>query len=121
MSNSTLDSESATTSSLSMLETELAEDPRIKFNHETSKIGWHELQKFYAKGMVICVAEGLDLIDVAVGFFKDDKAAVQAWLAGGSVKRADDTQALQWHKTDATVWAVVVAPWVLVQPVSEPS
>lgn len=113
------DIESETSSSLSMLEAELAEDPRIKFNRETSKIGWHELQKFYAKGMVVCVAEGLDLIDVAVGFFKDDKVAVQNWLESGSVKRADDAQALQWHETDATVWAVVVAPWVLVQPVKE--
>lgn len=114
------DSKTETSSALSMLEAELEEDPRIKFNRETSKIGWHELQKFYAKGMVVCVAEGLDLIDVAVGFFKDDKAAVQAWLEDGSVTRADDAQALQWHETDATVWAVVVAPWVLVQPVSEP-
>ena len=68
------DSKTETSSALSMLEAELEEDPRIKFNRETSKIGWHELQKFYAKGMVVCVAEGLDLIDVAVGFFKDDKA-----------------------------------------------
>ena len=114
-------SDSELPSSLSMLEAEMEEDPRLKLNRETSKIGWNELQKFYAKGMVISVKEGMDLIDVAVGFLQDNKPAVEGWLTDGSIRRADDEQALQWHETDATVWAVVVAPWVLVQPVSEPS
>ena len=95
------------------------EDLRIKLNRETSKIGWHELQKFYAKGMVINVAPGADLIGVALKVSEDDKAAVEAWLADGTVSQVTDEQALKWVEEDATHWAVVVAPWVLVQQVKE--
>ena len=35
----------------------------------------------------------------------------------GKVARVSDEQAREWAETDALVWAVVVSPWVLVQPV----
>ena len=91
------------------------EDLRSKINRETSKIGWHELQKFYAKGAVIVVAEGANLIDVAVKVSEDNKAAVESWLADGTISQANDEQAQRWYEADATHWAVVIAPWVLVQ------
>jgi hypothetical protein len=91
------------------------EDVRVKLNRETSKIAWRELQKFYAKGMVVVVNSELDLIDVAAAFTDDDKSRVGGWLESGQVERANDQHALAWYEQDSTVWAVVVAPWVLVQ------
>lgn len=91
------------------------ENLRAKLNRETSKIGWEELQKFYAKGAVIKVANGIDLIEVAVQVSEDNKDAVQAWLADGSIAQVDDEQAKIWYEQDATHWAVVIAPWVFVQ------
>ncbi len=86
-----------------------------KLNAETARLHWPELQPHYARGAVIKVAADLDLVAVAVCMARDDKAAVEGWLAGGGIARASDTDAKDWEKRNPTLWAVVVAPWVLVQ------
>ena len=88
---------------------------KARFNRETSKISWQELQKHYARGVVIAVANGIDLIDVACQFSRDNTQAVERWLSAGAIYKVDDQQAATWLKHDSIHWAVVVAPWVLVQ------
>lgn len=83
---------------------------------ETSKIAWHELQYFFASGMAIYVSEQLDLIDVASCFTDDNKIMVEKWMQDKLVMPVPDQQAKIWYDDDATVWAVVVKPWILVQP-----
>ena len=101
--------------------TEFERDKELihKLNRETAKIGWSELQRFYAQGLVIAVAEGVDLIKVARSFANDDSPQVEAWLATGSVARVVDDQAARWLAAGQVLWAVVVAPWVLVQEVKD--
>jgi hypothetical protein len=62
------------------------------------------------------VNEALDLIDVAIQISRDNKEQVLGWMENGMVTRVTDAQALAWYETDAEVWAVVVRPYVLVQP-----
>lgn len=88
---------------------------RAKINGETSRMPWKELQRFFAGGSVIAVSDDLDLVDVAVRIASDDTAAVQQWLNDGRVGRVSDAQASAWLEADATLWAVVVKPWILVQ------
>ena len=85
---------------------------------ETSKIGWQELERFFANGTTIYVAPELDMIDVAWEICQDNKPQVESWMAAGQVGQVSDEQAATWLETDALVWSVVVKPWVLVQPVS---
>jgi hypothetical protein len=66
---------------------------------------------------VIKVAPELDLINVAARIIDDDKTAIEAWMASGQVANATDDDAHAWVDTQPTFWAVVVAPWVLVQPI----
>jgi hypothetical protein len=82
---------------------------------ETATIKWCELQRFFAQGNVLFVAEGEDLVEVAVGFARDDAEIVAALLERGAVSIVSDAQARVWIEQDATVWSVVVAPFVLVQ------
>ena len=89
-----------------------------RLNAETGRLAWVELQRHFAHGVVIRVAVGLDLVDVAARFAMDDRAAVQDWLATGQVGRATDADALGWQARQANFWAVVVAPWVLVQEIA---
>lgn len=89
---------------------------RININLETSRIAWKELQVFFASGATILVGEELDLVEVAVQISKDNKAQVAQWLDAGQIARVSDAQALAWYEGDADVWAVVVRPYVLVQP-----
>ncbi len=88
---------------------------RAKLNRETAKIGWMELQRHYAAGNVLAVAEGADLIAVAEAFHTDSAQQVKEWLGDGTVAPVDDQSAAAWVDTDAEHWAVVVAPFVLIQ------
>lgn len=88
---------------------------RLKLNHETARMRWDELQRFFAAGLVIQVDDSLDLIDVAVAFTNDEKDIVQSWLARKMIVKTTDAQAGQWLERNVTLWAVVVRPWILVQ------
>ena len=89
---------------------------RTKLNLETARIAWQELQRFFASGGAIYVSEELDLIEVAYQFSEDNKLQVERWMLTGQVARVSDEQALAWYEADAVMWAVVVSPYVLVQP-----
>lgn len=86
-----------------------------KLNMETSQIGWQELLRYFAGGLVIVVADDLDLVEVAARFTIDDKAAVEQWLNEGRIAKVQDVQAAAWLAADAMLWTVVARPWVLVQ------
>lgn len=89
---------------------------RAKLNMETSRIAWKELQRFFASGSALFVSTELDLVEVAFQMSEDNKAMVQCWVDAGQLGKVTDEQALAWFEADAEVWAVVVSPYVLVQP-----
>ncbi len=84
---------------------------------ETAAITWQELQPFFARGALLQVAGEADLVEVAVAVAvaEDDQAKVAAWLTGGQLAKMPAEQAQDWLERDPDLWAVVVAPWVLVQ------
>ncbi|WP_435628197.1 DUF2288 domain-containing protein [Candidatus Ferrigenium straubiae] len=90
---------------------------RIKINLETSKIAWKELQRFFAGGKALVASADLDLVEVAYQMSEDNVEQIQQWAMAGKLVRVPDEQAREWFEADALVWAVVVKPWVLVQPV----
>lgn len=92
---------------------------RTRLNAETGKLAWNELERFYARGVIIVVAPNLDLVDVAARVVADDTAAVQTWLTEGCMARANETHAEDWVARSPSFWAVVAAPWVLVQEVTD--
>ena len=88
---------------------------RAKIVSETAKIPWQELQRFFAAGKVLWVAQHLDLVDIAHALQRDDVPAVQALTESGHLAPASDAQAKRWVSDKALLWAVVIKPWVLVQ------
>lgn len=86
-----------------------------EINQQTGVIDWQELGKHFARGVVVWVDAGLDLVAVAHSMSIDDKSQMQQWLDSGSVRRASDDDARAWAKDNPQFWCVVVAPWVLVQ------
>ncbi|MAS82425.1 MAG: hypothetical protein CMF45_07030 [Legionellales bacterium] len=88
-----------------------------KINRETSKMHWNELLPFFAKGMTIYVSHKVDLIKVATILSNDDKCQFEKWLKKGLVANVSDEQASVWYEEKILVWAVVIKPWVLVQPI----
>ena len=87
-------------------------------NLETAQIAWKELQRFFAAGVALTVAADLDLVEVALQMSADNAAQIQQWMQDGKLSKVSDQQAAAWFEADAMVWAVVVRPWVLVQPSS---
>lgn len=94
-------------------ETEL----RTQLNLETGKLVWKELERHFARGVVIKVSAELDLIEVAMCMINNDATHFAPWYESGKVARADIIDAEKWYKNSAEFWAVVVKPWVLVQEI----
>jgi hypothetical protein len=90
---------------------------RTTIKGEIGIIAWTALARFFAAGTAVAVDAELNLADVAFEFSKNNTAAVQQWMSAGKVNGVSDEQAKMWFETDATVAAVVISPWVLVQEV----
>lgn len=93
---------------------------RAKLNLETSRIHWHDLQVFYARGQVVRVSSELDMLEAAVELAADNRAQFETWMARGLVGEVSADLARTWYERNAELWAVVVAPWVLVQDRDRP-
>lgn len=92
---------------------------RARINLGTAKIAWKELQRFFAGGKALAVSVELDLVDVAFQISEDNVEQILQWTVAGKLAPVSDEQAREWFEIDALVWAVVVSPWVLVQPVGK--
>ena len=92
---------------------------RAKVNLETSQIAWKELQRHFASGATLAVATDLDLVEVACQMSSDNAEQIRQWMDTGKFGKVSDEQAKGWLATDEMLWAVVVSPWVLVQPVRQ--
>lgn len=88
---------------------------QARLNAETAKLRWAELEPHYLRGAVIVVDPTLDLVHVARCVVADDKQAVAEWLENEQLQRAQQSHADDWRARDPQLWAVVTAPWVLVQ------
>jgi hypothetical protein len=87
-----------------------------RLNLETARITWAELERYFASGKVIHVAANLDLIEVATSIAEDNAIAVKQWMTAQQVDVLSDATALQWvEQQPDNLWAVVLAPWVVVQ------
>lgn len=89
---------------------------RDRMNLQTARITWAELQRQFAGGRVIHVSPELDLVEVATCMAADNASQLRVWLEAQVLKPLADETAKQWVAQDPqNLWAVVVAPWVLVQ------
>jgi len=93
------------------------EETRVRILAETAKIAWKDLQRYFAQGVVVMVKPGLDLVDVAYEVTRDNEQQVKRWMEASTLQNVSDDQAREWLEANALMWAVVVKPWVLVQPV----
>ncbi len=86
-----------------------------RLNTETACISWPELERHFARGALMTVSPGLDLVQLGAHMIHDDKNIIDAWLESGELRKTTDDDARGWSEGEPLLWAVVVAPWVLVQ------
>ncbi|MGI9319041.1 MAG: DUF2288 domain-containing protein [bacterium] len=88
-----------------------------KANLETGRISWVELQPHFARGSVIVTDANLDLVKIAAGVIEDNSAWISKLMQENQLRKPDMVDAEHWHLDEREFWAVVVAPWVLVQEI----
>ena len=86
-----------------------------RLNTETARISWQELERHFARGLLLTVSPDLDLVEVGAHMIHDDKTIIDAWLETDELRKTTDDDARGWSEGKPALWAVVVAPWVLVQ------
>ncbi|MBH3440754.1 DUF2288 domain-containing protein [Pseudomonas sp. JZ134] len=82
---------------------------------QTAEISWQELQPHFAKGSLLRVDAEIDLIEAAEAIVQDNTGKVSAWLTSGQMAKVTEDEARGFLVSDPVFWAVVVAPWVLIQ------
>ncbi|WP_288440711.1 DUF2288 domain-containing protein [uncultured Pseudomonas sp.] len=82
---------------------------------ETATIKWKALERFWAKGDLIWVDPGLDLIEVATVMAENRSEIVAKWRSAGTVGPVTAEQALDLQSRDPEIWAVVVSPFIVIQ------
>jgi hypothetical protein len=82
---------------------------------ETATIEWKALERFWAKGDLIWVDPGLDLIEVATAMAENRSEIVAKWRSAGTVGPVTAEQALDLQSRDPEIWAVVVSPFIVIQ------
>ena len=86
-----------------------------KLHEQTALIAWKELQRFFAQGVVIWVDDDCDLVEIGSFIAGDQTKKIAALLASTKLAAVSSEQAKNWFERDASLWSLVVAPFVLVQ------
>ena len=86
-----------------------------KLHSETALIHWSDLQRFFAQGNLLYVDSSLDLVQSAVWFAEDAAEQLAPHIESKAIAQPSNQQARGWYESNAELWAVVVAPYVLVQ------
>ncbi|NND82741.1 MAG: DUF2288 family protein [Gammaproteobacteria bacterium] len=90
-----------------------------KLRSETALLPWVDLQRFFAQGKVLEVASTEDLLVCAAHMAMDNRQKVSNLQSRGGLSPPSDDRARQWYAEKVQLWTVVVAPFVLVQEMSE--
>lgn len=91
------------------------EEIKVKLLAETAKVSWKEIEKFFARGVVLEVSSELDLLEVATNMACDDSFEIKKLMQAGKLGELNVAQAKEWSVYDDGLWAVVVSPWIIVQ------
>ena len=90
-----------------------------KLEKYTAEIDWDYLKKPFAAGSVLYVDPSLDLMRVGEAFANDESDLVRAWKQSGDLVQPSAPHAAYWEETSARFTAVVISPFVLIQPVGD--
>lgn len=103
-----------------MLPIESMTDPLKTYEdlkQECAPIAYKEIEQFFARGMLVLVAEDLDIIDVALVIQADDTTKLNQWIFQEKVVRVHDDHAAEWSQQETLLMAITAVPWLLVQEI----
>ncbi|MCB1228992.1 MAG: DUF2288 domain-containing protein [Verrucomicrobiae bacterium] len=88
-----------------------------KLEKYTGEVGWIYLRSHFEAGALLYVDPSLKLTEVGQAFADDDADRVAEWRQGGDLVSPSQPHADYWEESGATFRALVVSPFVLIQPI----
>ncbi len=92
--------------------------PIERLEKYAGEVDWSYLKPHFGTGALVWVDPSLDLVEVGAAFSDDDAEQVRAWRRAGDLVSPSEPHAAHWEATDARFLALVVSPFVLIQPLS---
>lgn len=87
-----------------------------KLEKYTGEVDWAYLKSHFENGALIYVDPSLVLTEVGEAFSTDDAERVKVWRGNGDIITPSEPHAAYWEESGATFRALVVSPFVLIQP-----
>lgn len=82
----------------------------------TGDVTWSYLKPHYESGALLYLDPSQDITVVGKALADDDKEAIQSLLKSGDLVKPSAPHAAYWEESNPTFTALVVSPFVLVQP-----
>lgn len=89
-----------------------------KLEKYTGVVDWQYLKPHFDAGVLIYVDPALSITEVGQALADDNKGKIQAWLKSGDLVKPSDPHAQWWQENPQSFTALVVSPFVLMQPTS---
>lgn len=91
---------------------------RKKLQEELDTVDWRALRLQMRRDGVIVVAPELDLVEAACGVAGDRATEVAGWIGSGQLRKPGVEELAAWERElEKPFRMLVVAPYVLIQPV----
>lgn len=84
----------------------------------TGEVTWTYLKPHYESGALLYLDPSQDITAVGKALADDDKATIGSLLKSGDLLKPSAPHATHWEKQAPTFTALVVSPFVLIQPAS---
>lgn len=81
------------------------------------EVDWTYLEPHFKSGVLLYLDLGLDLKEVGEALVADDRGKVEAWMKCGDLVKPSQPHADHWAGAGEVYRALVVSPFVLMQPV----
>lgn len=97
----------------------LGDDPSSDFEKlakYTGEVDWPYLKPHYDNGALLWIDPALSITEVGKALAEDDAEAIQRWRKCGDLVKPSEPHAAHWEQTSARFLALVVSPFVLIQP-----
>lgn len=86
-----------------------------KLNGETAIVAWHEIERFFAKGNLLLIEQGVDLINCAADMSLDNKESIGKLISEEKIQSMPIEFVKANCQPETEFWTVVVAPYILAQ------
>ena len=90
-----------------------------KLEKYTGEVDWEYLKPHFESGALIYVDPTLPITYVGQAISDDDSEKIQAWLKSGDLVKPSELHAQWWKDNPQTFKALVVSPFVLIQPAAK--